>query len=51
MHFEKVVVTGGSGFLGRFVVDEMIHRSDVTVLDIKPPTRNVTYREIDILDL
>ena len=51
MHFEKVVVTGGSGFLGRFVVDEMIHRSNVTVLDIKPPTGKVTYRETDILDL
>ncbi len=51
MHFEKVVVTGGGGLLGRFVVDEMIHRSDVTVLDIKPPARKVSYRETDILDL
>jgi nucleoside-diphosphate-sugar epimerase len=51
VHFEKIVVTGGSGFLGRFVVDEMIHRSDVTVLDIKPPTGEVGYRETDILDL
>ena len=51
MSFDRVLITGGSGLLGRFVVDEMIHRSDVTVLDIKPPTRKVTYRETDILDL
>jgi UDP-glucose 4-epimerase len=51
MGFEKVMVTGGSGLLGRFVVDEMIERSHVTVLDIKPPTQTVAYRETDILDL
>ena len=45
------MITGGSGFLGCFVVDEMIDRCDVTVLDIKPPTRDVAYRETDILDL
>ncbi len=51
MSFDRVLITGGSGLLGHFVVDEMIHRSDVTVLDIKPPTRKVAYRETDILDL
>ena len=45
------MVTGGSGLLGRFVVDEMIERSDVTVLDIKPPTQKVAYLDTDILDL
>ncbi len=45
------MITGGSGLLGRFVVDEMIDRNDVTVLDIKPPTRKVAYLEADILDL
>ena len=51
MNFERVMITGGSGLLGRFVVDELIDRSDVTVLDIKPPAREVAYLETDILDL
>ena len=34
MRYEKVVVTGGSGLLGRFVVGELIDRCAVTVLDI-----------------
>lgn len=50
MRFEKVLVTGGSGLLGRFVVDEMIGHADVGVLDIKPPTQNVPYLNSDILD-
>ena len=49
--FEKTLVTGGSGLLGRFVVGEMIGHSDVTVLDIKPPNREVAFRHADILDL
>jgi nucleoside-diphosphate-sugar epimerase len=49
--FDRLLITGGSGLLGHFVVGEMIDRSDVTVLDIKPPTREVAYRETDILDL
>ncbi len=51
MSFDRLLITGGSGLLGHFVVGEMIDRSDVTVLDIKPPTREVAYRETDILDL
>jgi len=45
------MITGGSGLLGRFVVDEMIGRSHVTVLDIKPPIQDVDYLETDVLDL
>ncbi len=51
MHYEKLLITGGSGLLGRFVVDEMSERCDVTVLDIKSPVQDVAYRETDILDL
>ncbi len=51
MRFDKVVVTGGSGLLGRFVVDALRDRCDVTVLDIKPSSRKVAYRHTDILDL
>lgn len=50
MRFEKVLVTGGSGLLGRFVVDELIEHADVGVLDIKPPAQNVPYLNSDILD-
>lgn len=48
---KKVLVTGGSGLLGRFVVDELIDQGDVTVLDIKPPHREVAFVEADVLDL
>ncbi len=51
MSFDRLLITGGSGLLGHFVVGEMVDRSDVTVLDIKPPIRKVAYRETDILDL
>lgn len=51
MRFENVLVTGGSGLLGRFVVDELRHRCDVSVLDIVPPAQEVAYRQVDILDL
>jgi nucleoside-diphosphate-sugar epimerase len=51
VEFDKVLVTGGSGLLGRFVVDELRDRCDLSVLDIKPPSQKVDYRETDILDL
>ncbi len=51
MGYEKVLVTGGSGLLGRFVVDELVDHCTVTVLDIKPPAREVAYRQVDVLDL
>jgi nucleoside-diphosphate-sugar epimerase len=51
VEFDKVLVTGGSGLLGQFVVDELRNRCDVSVLDIKPPSQEVDYRETDILDL
>ncbi len=56
MRFERVIVTGGSGLLGRFVVDELTDICAVSVLDIKAPNqdvpgRDVAYIETDILDL
>ena len=50
MRFEKVLVTGGSGRLGRFVVDALLPRCSVSVLDIAPPRRDVPFHEVDILD-
>lgn len=50
MHFDKVLVTGGSGRLGRFVVEALLPRCRVSVLDIAPPRQDVPYHEVDILD-
>lgn len=49
--FEKVLVTGGSGRLGRYVVDELAGRCEVTVLDRVAPRRDVPYAAGDIVDL
>jgi UDP-glucose 4-epimerase len=51
VRFERVTVTGGSGLLGRFVVDELMDHCELSVLDIKPPRQKVLFRETDILDL
>lgn len=52
MPFDKVLVTGGSGLLGRYVVRELrAHGHGVTVLDLKPPEEGVPFIEADILDL
>ena len=50
MRFDKVLVTGGSGRLGRFVVDALLPRCKVSVLDIVPPRQDVPFHEVDILD-
>lgn len=47
----KILVTGGSGLLGQFVVDELLPDHEVGVLDIKPPHRDVLYHDCSILDL
>ena len=50
MRFDKVLVTGGSGRLGRFVVDALMPRCRVSVLDVAPPRQDVPFHEVDILD-
>lgn len=50
MRFEKVLVTGGSGRLGRFVVDALVPGCRVSVLDIAPPRQEVPFHRVDILD-
>lgn len=47
----KVLVTGGSGLLGRFVVDALMADHQVAVLDIKPPAQDVAYHDVDVRDL
>lgn len=51
MKFDKVLVTGGAGLLGRFVVEELEPRCKVSVLDIQSPLHSLPYHEADILDL
>ena len=48
----KILITGGSGLVGRFVVDELCKSHTVELLDLKPAHRNdVRSIPADILDL
>lgn len=51
MRYEKVVVTGGSGRLGTYVVRELMEYCAVTVVDLKPPQVDTPYVEADVCDL
>lgn len=52
MAFDKVIVTGGSGQLGRYVVDELrANGHGVTVVDLAPPASGIPYAKGDVLDL
>ena len=52
---KKVVIFGGSGFLGSYVADELTRRNyDVTIADLFPSKyiqKNQTFIKIDILDI
>jgi len=48
--FDRVLCTGGSGRLGSYVVDALIGKCDLTVLDLKPPRQDVRHVDIDITD-
>ena len=51
MQLPKVAITGGSGRLGRYVVDYFRDKADVTVIDIRPPEQtDVRFVEANILD-
>jgi len=48
--YKRILVTGGSGRLGRYVVDELLPHYQVTVLDRLPPTQDVPFIEANIED-
>jgi len=51
MRFEKVVCTGGSGRLGKYVTDDLRGRCALTVLDVRPPQASgVQYTNASIID-
>lgn len=47
----KIVVTGGSGRLGQYVVEQLHKEFSVKVLDLRAPKQNVEYAEVNVLDL
>ena len=47
---QRIVVTGGSGRLGRYVLDCLTGRAAVSVVDLRPPDRDVPFRHADIED-
>ena len=52
MHDRNVVVTGGSGRLGRHVVERLRHGRALTVIDINPSdVAGVVHRDIRVTDL
>ncbi len=52
MAYRKIVVTGGSGRLGRFVVERLKDKYEVTVIDVRPSdVPGVRHANVDITDL
>ena len=48
----RILVTGGSGLVGRYVVDELAKTHSIEVLDIKPLHRSdIRLHTVDMLDL
>ena len=48
----KLLVTGGSGLVGKYVVETLRSLHTVEVLDIRPPKRSdIRHLQVDILDL
>ena len=46
----RVMITGGSGRLGRHVVRAMAGSAEVSVLDLAPPADDVAFHRVDIRD-
>lgn len=47
----KLLITGGSGLVGRYIVDELATEHSVKVLDLQPLHRSdIVFHQVDILD-
>ena len=46
----KIIVTGGSGFIGRYLTESLSTEHNVSVLDIHPPKNNVNFIEANIIN-
>lgn len=45
----KVIITGGSGFIGQQLTDALLQRGhQVAILDHNPPKQNVDFFEVDL---
>ena len=45
----EILVTGGSGFIGSYVIDAMKDKYDVVVVDIaKPKIKGITFKKLDL---
>jgi UDP-glucose 4-epimerase len=48
----KILVTGGSGLVGKYVVDDLLkHNHNVGVMDLADPAADVEFHRVDVLDL
>jgi len=48
----KILVTGGSGMVGKYIVAELLqHKYTVGVLDLKQPKQKVKHHKVDVLNL
>ncbi len=48
----NLLITGGSGLIGRYVVDELSAAYDVEVVDLRAPHRSdIPWHKVDVLDL
>ena len=48
---KRVVVTGGSGRVGKYVVAQLMKNNQVVVADLKPSEHDVEYVEANVMDL
>ncbi len=47
----KVVITGGSGRLGQYVVKQLMQRFEVKVLDLQAPPQDIEFASVNVLEL
>ena len=48
---KRVVVTGGSGRVGKYVVGQLMKKHQVVVADLKPSEHAVEFVEANVMDL